>query len=125
MVANVSEATAERFAEQEENLVPLLAPLSVDQTAGAMRHWRLQAEALLDPPEPSEPSRSLHCSRIMDGRRELRGHLDAEGGEVLETALRQAASPDMEGEPPRTGAQRRADALVDMCRWFLDRTALR
>jgi hypothetical protein len=120
VVANVSDATAETFAEQEEDLVPLLVPLSVAQTAAVMRHWRIQAEALLDPPEPSEPERSLHCSRIMDGRRELRGHLDAEGGEVLEAALRQAASPDVEGEPARSAAQRRADALVDICRRFLD-----
>ena len=120
VVANVSDATAAHFAAQEESLVPVLAPLSVDQTAVAMRHWRLQAEALLDPPEPSEPARSLHCSRIMDGRRELKGHLDAEGGELLEAALRQAASPDVEGEAPRAASQRRADALVDMCQWFLD-----
>jgi hypothetical protein len=106
VVANVSDATAETFAEQEEDLVPLLTPLSVAQTAAVMRHWRIQAEALLDPPEPSEPARSPHCSRIMDGRRELRGHLDAEGGELLEAALRQAASPDAEGEPARSAAQR-------------------
>lgn len=99
---------------------PLLAPLSVVQTAAAMRHWRLQAEALLDPAEAADPSRSLHCSRIMDGRRELRGHLDAEGGEILETALCLAASDDVEAEPQRCPSQRRADALVDLCRWFLD-----
>ena len=120
VVANVSDATVEHFVAREESLVPVLSPLSVDQTAVAMRHWRLQAEALLDPPEPSEATRSLHCSRIMDGRRELKGHLDAEGGELLEAALRQAASPDVEGEAPRAASQRRAEALVDMCRGFLD-----
>lgn len=109
VVANVRDATAEHFAAQEKSLVPVLAPLSVDQPAVAMRHWRLQAEALLNPPEPSEPSRSLHCSRIMDGRR-AEGHLDAEGGELLEAALRQAASPDVEGEPARAAIARRNGA---------------
>lgn len=120
VVANVSDATVGQLAEVEEDLVPLLAPLTVNETAAAMRHWRLGAEALLDPPEAPDPARSLHCSQIMDGRRELKGHLDAEGGEILEAALRQAASDDVEGEPPRAASQRRADALVDLCRWFLD-----
>ncbi len=120
VVANVSDATVGHLAEVEEDLVPLLAPLTVVETAAAMRHWRIQAEAFLDPPEAPDPSRSLHCSQIMDGRRVLKGHLDAEGGEILEAALRQAMSDDVEGEPLRSAAQRRGDALVDMARWFLD-----
>jgi hypothetical protein len=46
--------------------------------------------------------------------------LDPEGGQIVSTALGLATSPDAEGEPPRSPAQRRADALVEVCRWFLD-----
>lgn len=47
--------------------------------------------------------------------------LDAEAPELLAIALRQAASPDVEGEPARTPAQRRADARVDILRRFVER----
>jgi hypothetical protein len=39
---------------------------------------------------------------------------------VVDTALRLAATRDVESEPARTPAERRADALVDVCRHFLD-----
>jgi hypothetical protein len=121
VVANVDDRAAEVFAEHEAELVPALAPLSVRDTALAMQAWRVRAEALLgDDGEPDEAPRSLHCSKTLDGRRELKGSFDAEAGEVVATALRLAASPDAEGEPARPPAQRRADALVDLCRFFLD-----
>jgi hypothetical protein len=107
------------FAEAEESLVPRLAPLTVAQCAIAMRYWHLGAEARLDPPDPAEPPSSLYLSRLMEGRSDLKGNLDAESAEVLAVALRQAASDDVEGEAARTPAHRRADALIDICRWFL------
>jgi hypothetical protein len=109
VVANVSDATVGMFAEDEESLVPRLAPLSVAQCAIAMRYWRLGAEARLDPPERPEPPSSLYLSRLMEGRGDLKGNLDAESAEVLAVALRQAASDDVEGEPARTPAHRRAE----------------
>lgn len=56
----------------------------------------------------------------MDGRANLKGDFDHEATVVIDLALRQAASPDREGEPERTPALRRADALVELCRRFLD-----
>ncbi len=43
----------------------------------------------------------------------------------MSTALRLGESPDVEAEPSRTPAERRADALVDVCRFFLDHQAHR
>ena len=110
IVSNLTDATVERF--DEADLVPLLAPLTVAQTATAMRTWA----SLVERDEPDEPARRLHVSRTLDGRRELSGSFDAEGGEVIETALRLASDGDL----MRTPAERRADALVSVCRWFLD-----
>ncbi|HKA82466.1 MAG TPA: hypothetical protein VKD21_01290 [Acidimicrobiales bacterium] len=39
---------------------------------------------------PAAPQRSLHLSPILDGRRELAGSFDPEGGAVIATALRMA-----------------------------------
>ena len=37
-----------------------------------------------------------------------------------ETAMREADHDDVEGTPQRSPQRRRADALVDVCRWFLE-----
>ncbi len=39
---------------------------------------------------------------------------------MVSTALRMAESADSDAEPVRTPAQRRLDALADLCRFFLD-----
>ena len=121
IVANLKDRTVGLFAHHEAALVPELAGLSMCDTAVAMQDWARRAEALLgDDPDKAAPERSLHLSRIIDGRCELSGSFDPEGGSVIDTALRLAATRDVEGEPARTPAQRRADALVDVCRRFLD-----
>jgi hypothetical protein len=121
IVANLKDRTTTLFADHEAELVPELARLSVGDTAVAMQDWARRAEAVLgDHRDMPQPERSLHLLRILDGRRELSGSFDPEGGTVIATALRLAATRDVEGEPARSAAQRRGDALVDVCRWFLD-----
>lgn len=120
VVANVGDTTIEMFAEHEAEVVPALFELSVADTATAMQGWAARAEALSEGPEPKERPRVLHLSKLMDGRRRLDGDLDGEGGSVVDTALGLATSQDAEGEEPRSPAERRADALVDICQFFLD-----
>ncbi|MGI8758107.1 MAG: hypothetical protein ACR2K0_02245 [Acidimicrobiales bacterium] len=63
IVANVSDATAELFAEHEAKLVPTLVDLSVADTTRAMRWWAAQAEATVDDGKPQgEPESSLYLS---------------------------------------------------------------
>lgn len=119
IVAHVDAATIGVFVDHEAAVVPALVGLSVADTETAMGAWRARATA--DGVEPDEePVRSLHCSRVGDGRVVLDGELDGLGGATVTTALRVATTADVEGEPVRTAAQRRADALVDVCRFFLD-----
>jgi hypothetical protein len=121
IVANLKDRTADLFADHEAQLVPELAALSVTDTAVAMQDWARRADAVAgDDPDKTLPERSLHLSRILDGRRELSGSFDPEGGDVIATALRLAATGDFDGEPARSPTQRRGDALVDVCRWYLD-----
>jgi hypothetical protein len=62
--------------------------------------------------------RHLHLSRALDGCFVLDGLLDAEGGAALQTALNALSTPM--AQEARTAAQRRADALVELCRRQLD-----
>ncbi len=77
----------------------------------------MEVPAQPEPAEPVEPERSLHLSKTLDDRYVLDGSLDPEGGAVVAAALRTAAS---DGDAARAPATRRADALVDICRFFLD-----
>ena len=121
IVANLKDRTAGLFADHEAKLVPKLAPLPVGDTAVAMQDWARRADAVVgDDPDTPQPQRSLHLSRVLDGRRELSGSFDPEGGAIIATALRLAQTGDVDGEVARSPAQRRGDALVDVCRWFLD-----
>jgi hypothetical protein len=119
ILANVRKDAAV-FAEHEADVVPLLAPLDLLGTIEVMQHWRRKLDALDDLPEPVEPSSTLYLSGMLDGRGRLDGDLDAEDTGIVATALRVAETDDLDGEPTRTPAERRADALADVCRFFLD-----
>jgi Domain of unknown function (DUF222) len=119
IVANVSKATTEAYAAQEAELVPHLARLSVADVARVMSHWKARAEDQLAPPGEEEPQH-LHVSPSLDGRWEVTGELRNETGQALAIALRVAETPNGEGEEPRSAAWRRADALGDICSFFLD-----
>ena len=81
-----------------------------------MTEWRLKAEALDDHLPPEEPACEAHLSQTLDGRWYLNGAFDAEGGALIDTAIRLANSGDWNRIP----AERRGEALVTVCRWFLD-----
>jgi hypothetical protein len=116
--ANVSPATVELFADHEAGLVPTLAGMNVQDTATVMRAWKAAADT--DGTEPVEPERSFYLSPSLGGQWAVGGSLDPHSGHELNVALRVAQTDDVEGEPARTPGQRRADALIDICRYFLD-----
>jgi hypothetical protein len=118
IVANLDRDTVGLFADHETDVVPALAGLTPAEVATAMRTWR--AHATQDRQPPAEPERAVHLSPTLTGRWALDGTLDPETGEIVATALRLATTGDVEGEPARTPSERRADALGDVCRFFLD-----
>jgi Domain of unknown function (DUF222) len=118
IASNLDAETLDLFAEHEAALVPALVDLPVRDVATAMRAWSDCATAHRDP--KPEPPHHLHLSRTLAGRWRLDANLGAETGELLATALRIAQAPDTDDEPARSAATRRADALGDVRRFFLD-----
>ena len=116
IMAHLDNELVEIFAAQEAELVPYLVPLTVAGVSRAMAAWLVRARPELT--EAEEPERSLHLSRTLDDRWALDGSLDPEGGAVVAAAIR-LATPER-GDTPRSPAARRADALVDVCRFYLD-----
>ena len=119
VLAAVRPEHRELFADHEADLVPSLGALDVRDTCRVMRRWSEMAEALIEPDEAPQRRRSLRASRLLDDRVILDGDLDSDSGEVVLSALRLAESPDDDDEI-RTPSERRADALADICRYFLD-----
>ena len=118
IAAAVAGPLVEVFAGHETELVPALVGLSTTDTMRAMAVWKTHATA--DGIEPDEPDRARASVPHVDGSGALDGTLSPEGFAVLRTALRLAECPDGDGDPARTPAQRRHDALIDMARHFLD-----
>ena len=85
-----------------------------------MRTWAALAEDALGLGEPAEPTSEVRLSSLLDGIWRLDGHLEALDGELLATALRLATGADDDTEATRTPSRRRADALVDICKFFLE-----
>lgn len=75
-----------------------------------------KANALDDRNEREEAANEAFLSRTLDGRGELRASTDADRTATAETALRLAERKDLEKSKP----QRRADALHEIFRFFLD-----
>jgi Domain of unknown function (DUF222) len=118
IAANLDSATLELFAAHEAAVVPALVDLSPPDVTTAMVAWREAATPQADP--RPEPPQVLHLSRTLADRWRVDGTLGPETGELLATALRLAQTRDDEGQPARSPATRRADALGDVCRFFLD-----
>jgi hypothetical protein len=118
IAANLDADTLELFGDHEAAVVPSLVDLSARDVSTAMVTWR---EAATTEPEPRpERPQALHLSRTLNDRWRTDGTLNPETGALLATALRLAQSDDTDGQPARSPATRRADALGDICRHFLD-----
>jgi hypothetical protein len=103
---------------------PILVELARQAPPAQLRTAAEHVRQLLDPDGDTDAaararrSRYLTAGRTVDGMVHLQGLLDAAAGDVVLTAL-QAAMPVPAACEERTGEQRRADALVDICASWL------
>lgn len=118
------EAHPQEFAEHEEILVQAAESLSVRDLRRAVAHWQepLDGPKALDEAERMMEARRLYLSTTLGGMVRVEGDLDAQTGQTVITALRavQDAAARDPGEPGGSPAQRRADALGEVCRQWLD-----
>jgi hypothetical protein len=111
------------FARDEAVLVDAALHLPVRHLRRAVDYWRQAADAAaaLADAERQHRRRALHLSETFEGMVRIDGDLDPEAGRVVMTAVAALAEPaGRDDADDRTPAQRRADALVDICRDFLD-----
>ena len=120
IVACVDPDLVQQYTNTEDDLIGIVETLSVHDISHVMQDWRERARHTIPDPQPRHEQRRLHLSGLPDGTFRVDGTLTTQGGAVVDAALKSATSADTEGEPVRTATQHRADALVDLCRWYLD-----
>jgi hypothetical protein len=118
MLLTCVKVSSELFRRDAGMLVDQVADLSMANATKTVEFWRAAAdrEAFARDTEHLHNRRRLHLSKTFGGMIKLDGELDPEGGELVITALRSLVEPsNLDPDDTRSQAQRRADALVDLC----------
>ncbi|HEY7478808.1 MAG TPA: DUF222 domain-containing protein [Actinomycetota bacterium] len=126
LLAAAHEEDPGSFAASERMLVAAASRHTVRDLATVTHFWRdrVIAGRGLDPDEVRFRARALHVSRTFAGMVRLDADLDPATGEPVLTAVGAVMDTWARSEPDdrRTPAQRRADALGEICRSWLDRS---
>ena len=126
LLIGARDAEPEAFERSERELVDAARRHTISDLQKVCAFWRQRVERdhLHDPEERLRERRSFHASRTFLGMVRVDGDLDPETGESLLTALGavlDAEARSRTDEDARSPAQRRADALGEVCRQWLDR----
>jgi hypothetical protein len=124
ILVSARDADPESFVHAESNLVEAARIHSTGDLHRVVAYWRdaVERERGLEPGEAARSRRRLHASVSFLGMVRVDGDLDPETGETLLTALRAVLDAESRSglDDDRTPAQRRADALGEICRQWLD-----
>jgi Domain of unknown function (DUF222) len=125
LLAAARQIDPETFLQAEGQLVEAARIHSVNDLKRVTAHWKnaVETERALQGDETLRERRRLHASVTFLGMVRMDGDLDPANGEVLMTGLRaylDAEARSGGANDGRTAAQRRADALCDIVRQWLD-----
>lgn len=128
LLSEVRSADPDVFARTQMHLVQAARRHSIAELGRVLAFWRVRVERDREPTgkERLHAHRNLHASATLGGMVRVDGDLDPETGESLLTALRALLDTDARSgdrQDTRTSAQRRADALGEICRQWLDGSA--
>jgi hypothetical protein len=118
MLVAAAEVSAETFARDEAVLVDQVGTLPMRDAVRLLEYWRQAADraSVAREAEHLHHRRRLHLSHTFGGMVRLDGELDPEGGEIVMTAIASLVDPaNLAPDDTRNQAQRRADALVELC----------
>jgi hypothetical protein len=125
ILARVRQVDPDAFDQDEAQLVEAARVHSMGDLRRVTAYWcqRVDHERLAEGHDARRARRTLHASVSFLGMVRVDGDLDPEAGETLLTALGAVLDAEARAGDPddrRTPAQRRADALGEICRQWLD-----
>jgi hypothetical protein len=122
LLASAREVDPHAFTNAEGYLVEAATTLSIPDLGRVVGTWRRAAEDARGTEQAYE-RRRLHVSPSLAGMVRVDGDLDQETGQTVITALRAVCDAEVRSGPDhRSSPQRRADALGEICRQWLDGT---
>ena len=117
---SAAESVSDSYPDAEERLVDIVEGLSVRDTARAVEYWRQSVDGPGELDDETQfARRGLSVSKTTGGMRRVDGWLTQTAGDAFDAALH-ALMPPPADDDFRTPRQRRADALEDLCRDWLD-----
>ena len=122
MLLAAAKVSDELFSRDERVLVDAVNGLSMKDSRRAVDYWKQAADQRAAAAEAGHlhERRRLHVSETLGGMVRIDGELDPEGGQIVRTALRALTdSQQLDSDDKRAPAQRRADALTDICADYL------
>jgi hypothetical protein len=121
IVANVHKRLAEQYTAEEADVLAIVGPLDAKDTAKAMQRWASYAHALVDD-DPTKPPRDdeFFHSQTTGGRFVSNGSFGAVTGKVIDKAIELAETDNPRDNDSRSPAQRRGEALADVCSFYVD-----
>ncbi len=123
LLARARDTHPVEFTGHEAVFADIATYLDPGDLRRAVSHWEQQVDfpgALADT-ESMRRSRRFYFNKSYRGMWSATGDLDPESGHIISTALRSLTDPaNLDPTDTRSGPQRNADALADVCRFFLD-----
>ncbi len=124
LLVGARQAAPEAFGEAEPMLVDAAVSLPARELRVAISYWCQAADAAgaEERARRQWEGRHLHVSPTIEGTVRIDGSVDPESGQSVLVALGaiQDAWAKDGTRDPRSAPQRRADALVELCRSYLD-----
>ena len=123
LLGRTRDSHPEEFVEHEAVFADIATYLNPADMRQAVSYWQQSIDfpSALDETESLKRSRRFYFNRTYRGMWSADGDLDPESGHVISTALRGLTDPaNLTSGDTRSMPQRNADALTDICRFFLD-----
>lgn len=122
MLLAASAVSDEFFARDERMLVDTVSGLPMKDAYRAIDYWKQAADERAAEGDAGHlfERRSLHVSETLSGMTYMDAGWDPEGGQIVITALRSVTdSQQLDSDDDRRPEQRRADAMTEICGFYL------
>jgi hypothetical protein len=123
LLGQARDRNPDEFEDHESAFADMATSLSVADLRQGITRWRQQVDyqAALADVEYHERFRSLYLATQADGTCDVRGTLPPELFHLVSTVIEAKVNPTfLDDTDDRTVPQRRADALGDICAFYLD-----